>query len=506
MTRRALRLLLAALVAGIGLVALVPSPAAAHATLVASDPADGARLDAAPAQVRLTFSERVSADLGGLQVVDAGGSRVDRGAVEVTGSVVEVGLRPDLPDGTYVATYRIVSADGHPVRGGLVFSVGEAPADAGALDRFYDSSADRGWEVAGVLGRIAAYGGVLLAAGGAAFLVLAHDGGPDRGALAHSVRWAALVGALGIVASLPIAAALGTGTGVGAITEDGVLRAVLGEGVGPAVATGLGGLALAVALLDRWPSGALVGAFAAATSFAWSGHTRASEPVWRATLADTAHLVAAAAWLGGLVLLWQLLRIRRATGAAPAATAGVVARFSTVAAASLAGVAVLGLVLAWTEVRALDALTSTTYGGLLLAKVALVVAVVSIAAYNRFGLVPALRGGRARGALARLRTTLALEGAGLALVVVLTAVLVNVTPARVSAGLDGGVVEAIVELGDAGSAQLLIDPGRAGRNQIHLYTYDATGRPAALGESVRLERSQPEAGIGPLTREPRRAG
>ena len=47
------------------------SPASAHATLVSVDPADGARLDESPAVVILTFSERVSAGLGGVKVLDA---------------------------------------------------------------------------------------------------------------------------------------------------------------------------------------------------------------------------------------------------------------------------------------------------------------------------------------------------------------------------------------------------------------------------------------------------
>ena len=82
--------------------------------------------------------------------------------------------------------------------------------------------------------------------------------------------------------------------------------------------------------------------------------------------------------------------------------------------------------------------------------------------------------------------------------------LVVVTPARTEA--DGGVVERIVELGDAGSVQLTVAPAQAGFNQIHLYLFDPDGRPAEIAESVTLVMSLPSADLGPITREAVRAG
>ena len=121
---RPARAALAAVALGLLAVGAWASPAAAHASLVSVDPADGARLDESPDVVRLTFSEHVSADLGGVQVLDSDGDQVQEGAARVDGATVEVDLAPDLPDGTYVISYRVVSADGHPVRGASVFGVG----------------------------------------------------------------------------------------------------------------------------------------------------------------------------------------------------------------------------------------------------------------------------------------------------------------------------------------------------------------------------------------------
>ena len=77
----------------------------------------------------------------------------------------------------------------------------------------------------------------------------------------------------------------------------------------------------------------------------------------------------------------------------------------------------------------------------------------------------------------------------LAVVVAITSVLVVVTPARTEAD-GGGVVERIVELGDAGSVQLTVAPAQAGFNQIHLYLFDPDGRPAEIAES-RHARDEP---------------
>ena len=91
------------------------SPAAAHAVLLSTSPADRAQLSTPPGAVSLEFSENVSAALGAVRVFDRDGTHVDEGAVRVIGSKVRVALQAGLGDGAYVATYRVLSADSHPV-------------------------------------------------------------------------------------------------------------------------------------------------------------------------------------------------------------------------------------------------------------------------------------------------------------------------------------------------------------------------------------------------------
>jgi copper transport protein len=185
-------------------------------------------------------------------------------------------------------------------------------------------------------------------------------------------------------------------------------------------------------------------------------------------------------------------------------TIGVVGRFSNIATIAIVLVGITGGFLAWNEVRTLHALTSTGYGRLLLAKVALVSWVAVLGAYNHFRLVPALTRGKVTAALSQLWRTVGLEVVTLLVVVAITSVLVVVTPARSSA--DGGVVERIVELGDIGSVQITVAPARAGSNQIHLYLFDPDGRPGEIAQELSLAMTLPSADLGPITRDALRAG
>jgi copper transport protein len=500
--------------AGVVLVVLLAAPASAHASLVATDPPDGARLDQSPDQVELTFSERVSADLGGIRVLAADGTQVQQGAARVEGTAVSVDLRPDLPEGTYVITYRVISADGHPVRGASVFGVGDVDLDTSALGRATDDGTDRPWEVVGAVGRGVAYGGTLLAAGGVLFLVAVHRRGDGRRPLVRIVRWAAVAGIAGSLVALPVQAALGTGQGPGSLFDPGVPRAVAQDGVGWGLALAVLGLGVAVVALDRSRVAALAGAAVAATSFATNGHTRSGADATAATIADAGHLLAAATWGGGLVLLWAALRSHRRAPASAAAVSdphaagdgptALVARFSTVATLAVVVVGGSGLVLSWSQVGSVRGLTSTGYGWLLLSKVSLVVAIGVLGVYNHFRLLPAMARGKATAALAQLRATLRVDVLVLVPIVALTAVLVVVTPAR--SELERGLVEEVIELGEAGSVQVTVAPARAGFNQIHLYLFDPDGRPAEIAESITLELSLPAAQLGPLAREATRAG
>jgi methionine-rich copper-binding protein CopC len=116
---RSLTVLLAALV----LVMVSPSPADAHASLVATSPEDGSRIATAPPSVELTFSEDV--DTGFVAVTAPDGTKVTTSEPRITGADVTVDLAQSDQRGRFAVAYRIVSEDGHPVTGEFTFTTTE---------------------------------------------------------------------------------------------------------------------------------------------------------------------------------------------------------------------------------------------------------------------------------------------------------------------------------------------------------------------------------------------
>lgn len=309
---------LVVLLAGIlaALVALA-GPAAAHAVVVASSPGDRERLTTPPKDVRITFSEDVTTVGKGLQVVGRDGNAVDDGSpTQPDGKTLAVGLPADLPDGTYTASYRVISADGHPVSGAIVFGVGEGAS----FDATAPASGDPLWETVGAVFRFITYAGALLAAGAAFFLAFLDDEGPEDQALFRLVRWSTPIAALGAAGMVVAQAALATGEGLGAVADLSLVRQALVNGLGWNVVVLLVGLAaLLVALEVRGIAAQVLvfyGAVTTCASFAFWGHAAEGPNRWLALTADALHVIVAAIWFGGLVALAITLRARVRAAAA----------------------------------------------------------------------------------------------------------------------------------------------------------------------------------------------
>lgn len=512
---------LAALVVVVVLVLGPAATASAHAELSSTDPTDGAVLDVSPSQMTLRFTEDVTVRPDGVRVLDRDAERVDGGIAEAQGTVVIAPIDQRLPTGGYVVAWRVVSADGHPIRGAFSFSVGtRTEVDDDVAARAFAGSADRRDERLGAVLRAVAYVAILGSAGAVLVgtaLHREHEPTPVG-------RWVTILGGLGLLAVLlqvPVQASLASGQGLGAIAEEGVLGLALADGVGWSLAvTGLGLLALLVTsglpFRTHTRRLALAGATLAPLGLVLTGHTRTMSPAVAGYLADAAHVVAGAVWLGGLGALLAALRRRRAEGDV-AGAADAVARFSAWAGAVVAVVVAAGLVLTWIEVGSVSALTSTTYGRYLMAKVAVALLVIAGAAWNRFRLVPAVvapsvapevagdtdPGSAAEAAWRALQRVVRLEVVGLVVVLVLTGQIANTTPARTAVAPEVQSVSA--PLG-SGTLEVVVDPARPGRNDIHAYLLDARGRPDDRFDSASIELAVPSEDVGPLVREPVRAG
>ena len=288
-------------------------PASAHAVVTSSKPADGEQLKTAPSDVTINFSETISSDLGGLKVLDAAGNRVDQNdSSQPTPSSLRTTLKPGLADGTFIANYKVVSADGHAISGAIVFAVGNAKiGDVSSLE----AKNDPAMEILSRVGQFLTYVGALLAAGLAFFLAYIHDGAADRTRLQSITRWSSIVAALGIVVTVLAQAALATGGGLGSAFQSGTIGPVLRQGLGWSAAVLFVGLAAVHLSVDLRrtvfaQSMAFYGGLAVAGSFVLWGHSIEADDAWLAIPADIVHVACAAAWFGGLVGLLFVLRAR----------------------------------------------------------------------------------------------------------------------------------------------------------------------------------------------------
>lgn len=389
-------------------------PASAHAALTGSDPAQGVVVDKAPTQVSLTFSEKVATNDASLRVLDPKGKRVDTGKPSnVSGTTYAVQLHSGLPDGTYTVTYQVVSEDSHPVSGAYTFSVG-APSQTSVSI----SQQEAGGGVVGGLygfGRYLSYAGFIVLVGGAAFVLTCWQRGSGVRALQRLVvgGWLTLTGA---TLMLLLLRGSYTGSGkVGDIFDLDLLGQVLQTKTGAALVSRLlllAAAALFIAVLfgayDKREDeekrdltfglavGGVVVASGLAASWAMAEHASVGLQAGIAMPVDVIHLLAVAAWLGGLAAL--LVSLYRAPADTPL-EATAVRRFSGVAFGSVLALVATGTYQSWRQVGSWSALTGTRYGQLLCVKVGLVVLLVGIAWISR----------RWTG---RLSETAAAEGAG----------------------------------------------------------------------------------------------
>ena len=378
------------------LVAAGAGPAHAHAALLASDPAEGGRLDLVTGRVRLVFSEDVQ--WVAVTATDARGAPFHAGAPQVDGATVTQPIRPGAASGPATLRWEVTSPDGHRVRGELHLVVSDA--GGAAVPAAPVPAADT--TVAGAEGasprRSAVVGGVLVGLGAALFAAWV-PGGPGPPSL----------------------------------------RRRLARG---------------------W---VLVAAFAAALALTGGGHAATAAVPWLARVAVAMHVVAMAAWFGGLVaVVVTLLALRRRFAARER---DLLRRFGGYAASAVGFGLTAGVVTAVLTAPEPAALWRGTWGLLLLAKVAVVGVALALAARNRRSL-------RLPGPAPGLRGRIAVETGVLALAVGLSGWLSQADPAAGSrdfvTAVRMGPRVATVTCDDVGSS----------RPRVSVALHNADGSPA----------------------------
>lgn len=457
--------------------------ACAHASLTSTEPNEGAVLEATPHRYSLTFSEPVSPL--SLRLVRPDGSSIPLDRFAVKDRIVEIEAPDKLGRGTHMLSWRVISEDGHPVGGSVMFSIGEASGGAPAVGEEIDWTI-RGWLW---LSKVALYVGLFVGIGGVfARRILM----PGADAANRIIAAALAVGAAGAVMSLGFQGLDALGAPSSRLVEPVIWSTGLGTSYGRTVIASLAAFVLAggalVSARFAGQTASIAAMLLAGSALALSGHASSASPQWLMRPAVFLHATAIAVWIGALAPLGLALRRNR-----PEATRAL-RRFSRVVPAIIAILVLAGLILAAVQVERPAALFDTAYGQVFLVKLALLAGLFLLAAVNRWVLTtPAETGDAARRRLARSITA---ETLIVLMIFGAAAAWRFTTPPRALSAAS----PATIHIHTARvMSDITVTPGRAGPVKVSGVVMTGEFGPLDARE-VAFVFSNPNAGIEPLKR------
>ncbi len=436
-----------------------------HAYLVESAPSRDAKLSVSPSLVSLTFNEPVellrSQDA---EVVDGEGAGVSSAPARraADSRVVEIPLRPGLPDGTYTVRYSVIGADSHVIPGVFVFGIGPGElADpffsgtgGGPSETSVWGTSSRFLELVGLGGLVGllafrwlvwapAMRGVEGVSRAERETVLAW--GRDSFWVGFGVLAVGAMLAEGYLLVVQSASVLGTGvwdalrdaTGISQVLGDtrfGSLVQLRGALLFALFAIGAlmfireygsSGTPKPATLAGSPWAGLAMGALLATVlgGIAAQGHASVAELSWLQVGMQLVHIIAVAVWIVGLAMV-ALVHVRLpkvAERSGGALSARVLARFSKVALAAVALAVFTGVVRSFAELSDPAQLWETSYGQSILWKIALLVPIGLLALYNRRIIVALARVSRPNGPTLALVRRMAGAELALSLVIVIVA-------------------------------------------------------------------------------------
>lgn len=384
MLRNFLRILLVAVVC---VLCEPASMASAHAVLDNSVPTSGATLEDTPLQIVLDFDESVEPSLGYIRLFSSSGKRVQLPVVKADAadaSIIRV-VPPTLAQDSYVAIYRVISADGHPVEGAITFRVG-----VGAVSNLssvietalQDSETSNAVKVAMALMRFISYIAISVVLAGIFFL-LSSDAA--RKGLNKAVVLAGSVLGLSTALLYLLHGINASGGSWAQKANLSIVKDVFATQVGESLFVRIVASFLLVCVVARWSNSAKeprqINKFVAVFSFiilpftyAFAGHAAVDSPAALTVALLALHVGAVGVWCGGLLLLLFIADIR---------TTSIVEWFSRRAAVLIALVVATGVVQALLLMNGIGNLTKTSYGKALIAKVCVVGVMLICAAIVR---------------------------------------------------------------------------------------------------------------------------
>lgn len=459
----------------------------AHAALVSSTPAQGSALSAVPPHMELVFDEPISPLI--FKLIEPDGAAVDLHDVHAITDGVRVALPAASVHGTYALSWRVISADGHPIGGAVIFSVGQAgtsPVLAGHSHFVRDALIWLGlaaWYVA-LIGGIGLAGCASLSVGMRSWRTLGLS--LLAGAAVSTI---ANMGLLGVDAlDLPLRGLIQTQTWwIASTTSSAGLSAILAL------------LAIACAAIVWFAKSAparntlaLLACLLLGLALASRGHASTAPPVWLARPAVWLHAVAVTLWIGALVPLYHTLK-------SPAGETVLLRQFSRAIPMVLVVLVLSGAVLIYVQFDDPSSLWRTAYGQVLMVKLVLVAVLLALGASNRYRLTDAATRGNTA-ARQSLRRAISVE-AVIAVVILGVVALWRFTPPP--RALDAASVAAVHTVSEhIHGAQALVDltyqqSPHGGPSSLSLYLATPDFE-TLLPEAVRVVFFSTAAGIEPI--------
>jgi copper transport protein len=451
--------------------------ATAHAALVSVEPANGSILSAAPSGVALQFSEAVTP--GAIRLIDSAGRVRDEAKASASGQTISLTMPPDLPQGTSVVSYRVISQDGHPIVGSVIFSIGK-PTTTQAPDSSHALLDIMIW-----LARVALYVGLFAGAGGVFFATWIAGGAE----ITKLPRAALATGLIGAVASVGLLGLELLDLPPSALLTPAPWKVAMATSNGPAAIIAIISMLLSLIASHKGGQARILSAVAfggVGMSLAMTGHASTAPPELLTRPAVFVHALAVTFWMGALAPLAGLVATPNG------GTLSIVNRFSRIALAAVALLALSGLTLATIQLERFGALVDTDYGLVLSIKLILVVALLGLAALNRLRLTPALA--RGEGSAPALRRSILLE-CGIGLCVFGLVAGWRFTPPPRTIIPDTPL--AIHMHSERAMFQVLVSPGKAGRDDVVLQLMTGEATPLEAKE-VQMTLGLPERGIEPI--------
>jgi copper transport protein len=488
-----------------------PASAWAHAALLRTTPQASGTVNGSPAKVTLTYDEAVEPRFAIISVTDAAGRQEIAGsphALATDPRTLAVALR-HVGQGWYLVYWRVISADGHPVRGAFTFAVGPNPGPAPQFA--VPSLAETAATPRLVAARWLAFLTVMLTVGLFAFRALiARPATLITPAATSAVsRTLAVAAGLALVA-LPLYVLVATAEfAIRPLTDvSGLIPLMRSSALGRAyldleiVVALLGAAALIALRLDRPDrktrsvaellalTGAILCAAAALAIPGLAGHAAQTSPVAASLAFDWAHMAAASVWIGGLAGL-SILAWRTPADDRMAVLGRVVPRFSRTALASVLLIIASGVGGTIIHMPTLASIWQTSYGQAILVKVGLLCTALVLGGLNFARSTPRLAAALARrdarlagGATSLLRRLIAGEIAIIAAIILAAMVLTSLPPpakalaevGRASAKVGPGAVHQIVHHGPYQLA-VAITPNRAAQPSTFQVTLTRGGKP-----------------------------